>query len=156
MKVMMSKVARMNVAAIIDICPGNEQRNILVSTTVTSTHSMVLNLKYTNDIYSLNLGMWWTHIWWSTEIDTTEASLNPRITSASSDVGKNSRPVINVAWDFATFFKHCNDTLRIFNRPLCIHLGCRTRGPVYYIIPFSYSKLEIPANWLKNETTKLE
>ena len=43
MKVMMSKVARMNVAATIEIC--------------------------------LNLGKWWTQIWRSTEIETTEASL---------------------------------------------------------------------------------
>ena len=58
----MSKVARMNVAATIDICPGNEQKNILASTTVTFTHNIIINLKYTNEIYSLNLGMWWTHI----------------------------------------------------------------------------------------------
>ncbi len=34
--------------------------------------------------------------WWSTEMLTTDASLNPLTTSVESPPGKNSRPVMNV------------------------------------------------------------
>ncbi len=38
---------------------------------------------------------------------TTEASLNPLMTSVSSPPGMNSKPVMKVEWDFSTRFTLC-------------------------------------------------
>ena len=55
--------------------------------------------------------------WWSTDILITLQSLNPRIASASSVVGKNSSPVINVLCEFSTLltFYNINKTVNNFN-----------------------------------------
>ena len=73
----MSNVARMNVAATIEICPGNKEEKSIVSLIAAYTlkyrwnkenwvipQPLNLPIQYNMHVWhSLNLGTWWTQIW---------------------------------------------------------------------------------------------
>ena len=80
-------------------------------------YAIVFYYKVRKYFYLRSLGIWWMQTWWSTDILITLQSLNPRIASASSVVGKNSSPVINVLCEFSTLltFYNINKTVNNFN-----------------------------------------